>query len=44
MYCFLFIVFVNRVVFLEDGWVVEDGIYEDLILRRDGKFRKMVDG
>ncbi|AAW46499.1 ATP-binding cassette, sub-family b, member 10, mitochondrial precursor, putative [Cryptococcus deneoformans JEC21] len=34
----------NRVVLLEDGRVVEDGTYEDLISRRDGKFRKMVDG
>lgn len=29
---------------MEDGRVVEDGTYEDLISRRDGKFRKMVDG
>lgn len=34
----------NRVVLLEDGKVVEDGTYEDLISRRDGKFRKMVQG
>lgn len=34
----------NRVVLLEDGQVVEDGTYDDLISRRDGKFRKMVDG
>lgn len=29
---------------MEDGKVVEDGTYEDLISRRDGKFRKMVQG
>ncbi|WWC89113.1 protoheme IX farnesyltransferase [Kwoniella dendrophila CBS 6074] len=34
----------DRVVLLEGGAVAEDGSYHDLITRRHGKFRKMVDG
>lgn len=34
----------DRVVLLEGGKVVEDGSYADLLSRRDGKFRRMVDG
>ncbi|WWC61970.1 protoheme IX farnesyltransferase [Kwoniella dejecticola CBS 10117] len=34
----------DRVVLLEGGAVVEDGTYHDLITRRHGKFRKMVEG
>lgn len=33
----------DRVVLLEGGSVAEDGSYDDLISRRDGKFRKMVE-
>lgn len=33
----------DRVVLLEGGAVVEDGSYDDLIRRKDGKFRKMVE-
>lgn len=33
----------DRVVLLDGGAVVEDGTYDDLISRRDGKFRKMVE-
>lgn len=29
---------------MEGGKVVEDGTYEDLISRRDGRFRRMVEG
>ncbi|WVR06840.1 protoheme IX farnesyltransferase [Kwoniella sp. DSM 27419] len=34
----------DRVILLEGGAVAEDGTYHDLITRRDGKFRKMVEG
>ena len=34
----------ERVVLLDGGAVVEDGSYADLISRRGGKFRKMVEG
>ncbi|KAK8864612.1 protoheme IX farnesyltransferase [Kwoniella newhampshirensis] len=34
----------DRVVLLEGGAVVEDGTFNDLISRRHGKFRTMVDG
>lgn len=33
----------DRVVLLDGGAVVEDGTYDELISRRDGKFRKMVE-
>ena len=33
----------DRVVLLEGGAVVEDGSYDELISRKDGKFRKMVE-
>ena len=33
----------DRVVLLDGGAVVEDGSYDDLISRRGGKFRRMVD-
>ncbi|WVQ67297.1 protoheme IX farnesyltransferase [Kwoniella botswanensis] len=34
----------DRVVLLDGGSVAEDGTYHDLITRRHGKFRKMVEG
>ncbi|WVQ81766.1 protoheme IX farnesyltransferase [Cryptococcus sp. DSM 104549] len=34
----------DRVVLLDNGSVAEDGTFNDLITRRDGKFRKMVEG
>ncbi|WWC70005.1 protoheme IX farnesyltransferase [Kwoniella pini CBS 10737] len=34
----------DRVVLLDGGAVAEDGSYHDLITRRHGKFRKMVEG
>ncbi|WWD17080.1 protoheme IX farnesyltransferase [Kwoniella shandongensis] len=34
----------DRVVLLEGGAVVEDGTFNDLITRKHGKFRTMVDG
>ncbi|OCF30539.1 protoheme IX farnesyltransferase [Kwoniella heveanensis BCC8398] len=34
----------DRVILLDGGAVAEDGTYHDLITRRHGKFRKMVEG
>ncbi|WVF71235.1 protoheme IX farnesyltransferase [Kwoniella sp. CBS 6097] len=34
----------DRVILLDNGAVAEDGTYHDLITRRHGKFRKMVEG
>jgi heme O synthase-like polyprenyltransferase len=34
----------DRIVLLEGGKVAEDGSYPELLMKRDGKFRKMIDG